>query len=165
MINVDGWRLHTMRNVGLAAIATSAVLGPITSYAQGMTASVPQQSEEQRVLAAEDEYIAAEVARDEAALRRLIDDRFAFNSSKGTITGKEAFVQSMLNLAMVGQQIRERSVLIEGDVALVFGTTELRIADPGKDESVQHLRYTSTYVRRQGQWRMLALQMQQRAPR
>ena len=25
-----------MRNVGLAAIATSAVLGPITSYAQGM---------------------------------------------------------------------------------------------------------------------------------
>ena len=130
-----------------------------------MTSSVPSQSEEQRVLAAEDEYIAAEVTRDEAALRRLVDDRFAFNSSKGTITGKEDFVQSVLKLAMVGQTIRERSVLIEGDIALIFGTAELRFADPGKEISVQDLRYTSTYVKRDGQWRMLALQMQQRAPK
>ena len=89
---------------------------------------------------------------------------FAFNSSKGTLTGKEAFIQSILNLAMVGQTIRERSVLMEGDVAVVFGTAELRFAAPGKEETVQNLRYTSTYVKRQGQWRLLALQMQQRAP-
>jgi hypothetical protein len=154
-----------MRNAILAAIVASTVLWQITSYAQVVTTSVPQQTEEQRVLAAEDEYIAAEVTRDEAALRRLVDDRFAFNSSKGTITGKEDFVQSVLKLAMVGQTIRERSVLIEGDIAIIFGTAELRFADPGKEISVQELRYTSTYVKRQGQWRMLALQMQQRAPR
>jgi len=130
-----------------------------------MTKSIPQQTEEQRVLGAEDEYIAAEVTRDEAALRRLVDDRFAFNSSKGTTIGKEDFIQSVLKLAMVGQTVRERSVLIEGDVALIFGTAELRFADPGNEESVQSLRYTSTYVKRQGQWRMLALQMQQRAPK
>ena len=154
-----------MRNAVLAAIIASTVLGQITSYAQVMTTSAPQQTEEQRVLAAEDEYIGAEIARDEATLRQLVDDRFAFNSSKGTITGKEDFVQSVLKLAMVGQRIRERSVLIEGDIALIFGTAELRFADPGKGESVQDLRYTSTYVKRQGQWRMLALQMQQRAPK
>jgi ketosteroid isomerase-like protein len=130
-----------------------------------MTTSVPQQTEEQRVLAAEDEYIAAEVSRDEATLRRLVDDRFAFNSNRGTITGKEDFVQSVLKLAIVGQKIRERSVLTEGDIALIFGTAELRFADPGKEESVQDLRYTSTYVKRQGEWRMLALQMQPRAPK
>jgi ketosteroid isomerase-like protein len=129
-----------------------------------MTDSVPQPAEEQRVLAAEDEYVAAEVARDEAALRRLIDDRFAFNSSKGTTTGKEEFVRTVLKLAMVGQTIRERSVQVEGDVALVFGTAELRFAEAGKEEAVQTLRYTSVYVKRQGRWRMLALQMQQRAP-
>jgi ketosteroid isomerase-like protein len=128
-----------------------------------MTTPVSQLAAEQRVLAAEDEYIAAEVTRDEATLRRMVDDRFSFNSSNGTITGKEEFVQSVLNLAMVGQRIRERSVLIEGDVALIFGTAELRFADPGKDDSVQNLRYTSIYVKRDGQWRMLALQMQQRA--
>lgn len=129
-----------------------------------MTTPIPQQAEEQSVLAVEDEYIAAEVARDEATLRRLIDDRFGFNSSKGTVTGKEEFVQAVLKLAMVGQRVRERSVLVEGDIALIFGTAELRFAGSGKEESIQNLRYTSTYVKRNGQWRMLALQMQQRAP-
>jgi hypothetical protein len=154
-----------MRQVMLAAIVASTILGQIASHAQVMITAVPQPTEEQRVLAAEDEYVAAEVARDGAALRRLVDDRFAFNSSKGTVTGKEDFIQGVLKLTMVGQTIRERSVLIDGEIALVFGTAELRFADPGKEESVQNLRYTSTYVKRQGQWRMLALQMQQRAPK
>jgi ketosteroid isomerase-like protein len=154
-----------MRNAVLAAMIASTILGQVASHAQVMTTSIPQHTEEQRVRGAEDEYIAAEVTRDEAALRRLVDDRFAFNSSKGTTIGKEDFIQSVLKLAMVGQTVRERSVLIEGDVALIFGTAELRFADPGNEESVQSLRYTSTYVKRQGQWRMLALQMQQRAPK
>lgn len=64
---------------------------------------------------------------------------------------------------MVGQTIKERSVLIEGNVALVFGTTEIRFASPGKAETISTLRYTSTFVNRQGQWHLLALQMQQRA--
>jgi len=153
-----------MRNVVLAAVVATAVLCHLEIQAQAMTASVRQQTEEQRVLAAEDEYVAAEVARDEAALRRLVDDRFALNTGKGTIVGKEEFVQSILKLTMVGQAIRERSVLVEGGIALVFGTAELRFASPGREDTVQNLRYTSTYVNRQGQWRMLALQMQQRAP-
>jgi ketosteroid isomerase-like protein len=65
---------------------------------------------------------------------------------------------------MVGQTINERSVLIEGEVALVFGTAEIRFANSGKPESTATLRYTATSVDRQGQWRMLALQMQHRAP-
>jgi ketosteroid isomerase-like protein len=64
---------------------------------------------------------------------------------------------------MVGQTIRERSVLVEGDVALVFGTADLRFSNPGAGGSVSTLRYTSAYVKREGGWRMLALQMQQRA--
>src|SRR6056297_2628869 len=121
-------------------------------------------ADEARVLAAEDAYVAAELERDEAALRDLVDDRFVFNSSRGTTTAKEAFIQSILGMSMVGQTISERSVLLEDDVALVFGTTELRFADPGEPETVSTLRYTSTYVRRGGAWRLVALQMQQRAP-
>ena len=113
-------RPHKMRNAVLAAMIASTILGQVASHAQVMTTSIPQQTEEERVLGAEDEYIAAEVTRDEAALRRLVDDRFAFNSSKGTTIGKEDFIQSVLKLAMVGQTVRERSVLIEGDVALIL---------------------------------------------
>ena len=44
--------------------------------------------------------IAAEVSRDEATMRRLVDDRFAFNSSAGKTTNKEEPIQSVLLLRM-----------------------------------------------------------------
>lgn len=130
----------------------------------GIPAQSLAQTEEQRVLAAEDEYVAAEVHRDEATLRRLVDDRFVFNSSSGKTTGKEELIRSILGMNMVGQTVRERTVLIEDDIALVFGTADLRFPAEGGGESVSSLRYTSTFVNRDGQWRMLALQMQQRKP-
>jgi ketosteroid isomerase-like protein len=128
-----------------------------------MTSASTVQPEEQRVLAAEDEYIAAEVSRDKAALRRLIDERFVHNSSQGTTSGKEELIQAVLNMAMVGQTLRERSVLVERDIAFIFGTADLRFAGPGEPESSSAMRYTSAYVNRQGEWRMLALHMQQLA--
>jgi len=129
-----------------------------------MPATPIEQTEALRVLATEDAYVAAELARDEAALRRLVDDRFAFNSSHGTTTDKEALIESVLAMHMVGQTISERSVLVEDHVALVFGTTELRFAGPGEPETKSTLRYTSTFILREGAWRLLALQMQQRTP-
>jgi len=152
-----------MRNALLVATVATAILASLTGSAHQVTASSDVQPEERRVLAAEDEYIAAEVSRDEATLRKLIDDRFVFNSSRGTTSDKEELVQRILKMNMVGQSVRERSVLVEGDIAFVFGTADLRFAGPGAAESASSLRYTSTYVKRQGQWRMLALQMQQRA--
>ena len=129
-----------------------------------MPADPIEQTEPLRVLAVEDAYVAAELARDEAALRRLVDDRFVFNASDGTTSGKEALLERVLAMHMVGQSIGERSVLVEDHVALVFGTTELRFATPGAPETTSALRYTATYVRRDGGWRLLALQMQRRAP-
>ncbi len=148
----------------IIAVFVATVLAPLTSSAQLMTSPSTQQAEEIRVLATEDEYVAAEVSRNEVALRRLVDDKFHYNTSRGTTTGKEELIQSLLMMNMVGQSIKERSVLLEGNVALVFGTAEIRFANPGKPESISMLRYTATYINRQGQWRMLALQMQQRAP-
>jgi ketosteroid isomerase-like protein len=121
------------------------------------------QTEEQRVLAVEDEYVAAEVRRDEVVLRQLVDDRFVLNSTSGKTSGKDTLIQDILGMKMVAQTITERSVLVEGDIAIVFGTAKLHFAVPGKEDSVSTLRYTSTYVKRQGQWRMLALQMAPRA--
>ena len=129
-----------------------------------MPATPIEQTEALRVLAVEDAYVAAELARDGAALRRLVDDRFVFNVGDGTTSDKEALIESILAMHMVGQTISERSVLVEDHVALVFGTTELRFAAPGDPETKSQLRYTSTYIRREGAWRLLALQMQRRTP-
>ncbi len=118
---------------------------------------------EHQVLAAEDAYVAAEVERDEAALRRLIDDAFVYNASTGTTSGKEALIQNLLTMNMSGQTVRERTVHFEGSFALVFGTADLTFARADGTESVSSLRYTSVYVKRDDGWRMLALQMQPRA--
>lgn len=145
-------------------IPISLALSVLIGCAQSLMSPTTQHSEEQRVLATEDEYVAAEVRRDEAALRRLVDDRFQYNTARGTTTGKEELIASLLKMNMVGQTIKERSLIVEGNIALVFGTAEIHFANPGKPESISILRYTATYVSRQGQWRLLALQMQQRAP-
>ena len=132
----------------------------------GLTADVSDESsrsEERRVLALEDEYVAAEVSRDEEALRRLVDDHFVFNSNNGKTLDKAALISNILGMNMVAQTISERTVLVEGDIAIVFGTAELRFAAAGKGDTTSVLRYTSTYVRRGGQWRVLALQMARRA--
>jgi ketosteroid isomerase-like protein len=153
-----------MRIAMLASLLAVGVLTSPGGSAQTMPAP-PAQDEGQRVLAVEDDYVAAEINRDEAALRRIVDDRFVFNRANGTTTGKEELIQAVLAMRMAGQAISERSVLIEGDTALVFGTAELRLAVAGKEDAISTLRYTATYVKRDQQWRMLALQMQPRAAR
>lgn len=117
---------------------------------------------EEQVLAAEDAYIAAEIARDEAKLNELVDDAFVHNLSDGTTRGKAALIQSILGMPMVGQDTRERTVHVEGKVALVFGTADIHFAPPNSERVTHSLRYTATYVNRAGSWRMLALQMQAR---
>ena len=117
-------------------------------------------TEIQRILAAEDEYVAAEIAGDERALRRLVDDRFVFNSSDGSTSGKEELIRSVMSMDMVGQEITERSVIVEDKVAIIFGTAEFRFQSPGEAPRLSKSRYTSVYVDREGEWRMLGLQMQ-----
>ena len=154
---------HRSMRAALLPLLVSVLLVPrLAVNAQSESKTVPQ-TEEERVLETEDEYVEAEVNRDEATLRRLVDDRFVFNRSNGTTTGKEELIQGVLKMNMVDQTITERSVIVEGDIALIFGTAELRFARTGDEESISNLRYTSAYVKRQGLWRMLALQMQRRA--
>ena len=152
----------SMRFSVFMAMVVVAGFASLHCAAQQNAVPAKVSGEEQRVLAAEDEYVAAEVSRDESALRRLVDEKFTQNSPNGTTSGKEGLIQAVLKMRMVGQSVRERSVLIEGDIALIFGTADLRFADPGKEDRVASLRYTSIYVKRNGQWRLLALQMQPR---
>jgi ketosteroid isomerase-like protein len=120
-------------------------------------------SDERAVLAADDAYAAAEVRRDDAALRRLVDDRFQRNHDDGMTSGKEAFVAAVLRLRLVDQVISERSVIMEGPVGIVMATTELHFDQSQGPRPVSRLRYTATYVKRDDTWLMLALHIQGRA--
>ena len=143
---------------------------PVVCCAFELLAVVPEpeadptiSTDERDVLAAEDAYVAAEVDRDEAGLRHLVDDAFVFNASSGTTLGKAAFIRNVLDMGMTGQTLRERTVRVEGSFALIFGTADLEFAGEDGTESVSSLRYTSVYAKRVEGWRMIALQMQARA--
>ena len=112
---------------------------------------------EAQVLATEDAYVTAEVSRDEKALNLLVDEDFVYNSGDGTTTGKQELISAILDMNMVDQTISERSVIVEGDKSIIFGTAELKFQDPGKEPNFSKLRYTSVYVKSEAQWRMLAL--------
>jgi len=119
-------------------------------------------AEESAVIAVEDEWIRAEIEHDEATLREVIDDRFVFNSNSGKTSGKEGLIQGVLASKMSGQNISERSVLVDGDVAMIFGTAEFLYAVPDGEDATSLARYTSVYVKRDGQWRAIGLHMASR---
>jgi len=147
----------------LAAVAIFAAITALTACASPpRSAESGDQGEVQRVLAAEDEYVAAEVARDEPALRRLVDARFVRVRSDGATSGKEELIQGVLRLRMAKQSLRERSALVEGNFAVVIGTADIWFAQAEGQDKLSTLRYSSTYIRREGEWRMLSLHL---APR
>ena len=149
----------------LVAAAVAAMLAfPVEGAGTVMSSASPS-TEEQRVLAVEDEWIGAEINRDEITLRRVIDDRFVLNSNSGKTSDKFTLIKNILAWNLVAQTITERSVLVEGDTAVVFGTTELRFASAGKEDTTSLLRYTATYIKRDGQWRAVALHMAKREPK
>ena len=104
----------------------------------------------------------AEIDGDEATLRRVLADEFRANQSNGKTGSKEGLIESVLGADMTDQQITERSVIVSGDTAVVFGTAELFFAgEEGETSSL--LRYTTTWIRRDGQWRAIAMHMSGRA--
>ena len=147
----------------------AVVIAAVAAAACGKTRGEPRTpsaaAEEQRVLAADDAYAAAEVRRDEMTLRRYVDDQFVRNHDDGTTSGKEDFIAAVLRLELVNQTISERSVVVEGNMAIVLATTELSFDESGGPRPISRLRYTAVYVERDGEWRMLALHIQPRVSR
>jgi hypothetical protein len=121
-------------------------------------------SDEQQVLALEDEWIDAEIRHDEATLRRVMDDRYTVNRSDGTTTGKEAEIARLLASNMISAALTERTVLVQADTAITFGTVTVKTPADGAGIVASAARYTLMYTRRGGQWRALAFHASKRDP-
>jgi uncharacterized protein (TIGR02246 family) len=129
----------------------------------GVDADAGLASEEARVAAVEDEWLAAEVAHDEAFLRRVMDDRYTVNRRNGTTLGKEEYISGILGGVMVDVWASERTVLVDGDTAVTFAT--VNVIDEGipADAPPRSSRYTLVYVKRDGQWRAIAFHISERS--
>jgi len=140
-----------------ALMVTSCVLFSVRTQAD--VSAAPALTDEQQVIATESDWVQAEVHRDAAVLERVLDDRFLVNSSTGKLSDKASVIADALAWKMISQTITDRTVLVDGDTAMVFGTANFRFAIEGKDDEVSAARYTTTYIKRDGRWRALALQM------
>jgi len=143
-------------SVRTLVVALIAVFG-VRAHADG--SATPALTDEQQVIATETAWVQAEIHRDAAVLDRVLDDRFLVNSSKGPPRNKASVIADTLSWNMVSQTITDRTVLVDGDTAIVFGTANFRFAVEGKDDEVSSARYTTAYINRDGRWRALALQM------
>lgn len=140
----------------LLATVAAALSAWVASAGTDANALLPA---ERAVLAAEDAYVAAEVTRDEAVLNRMVDERFVFNGNDGETLDKARLIEGVMGMKMTGQTLSDRTVLVEGNIGLIFGTAELRFAVEGAEDRKSTLRYTSVYVNRDGEWKFLGLQM------
>lgn len=113
-----------------------------------------------QILAAEDSYVKGEITRNEKLLNSMVDERFIFNLSNGTTMDKKGLIEEVMQLPMVDQKLSQRSVLLEGNIGVIFGTTEIFFKEPGKEKTRSKYRYTSIYINRGKGWRMVGLQMQ-----
>jgi len=151
--------------VARAAALSDAELAEVANHLNTLPAGGDGlASEEQRVAALEDEWLDAEVRHDEATLRRVIGDRYTMNLSDGTTLGKEQYISDTLSGAMLSASITERTVLVDGDTAVTFGT--VNVVEPpvdGKVSPPRSSRYTLVYVKRGGQWQALAFHISKRS--
>jgi hypothetical protein len=147
-----------MNRLGLcAAIMVACEL--FSARIQAEVPAAPALTDEQQVIATETEWVQAEVHRDAAVLDRVLDDRFMVNSSTGKLSDKTTVIADVLSWKMTSQTITDRTVVVDDDTAIVYGTANFRFAVEGKDDEVWAGRYTTAYIKRDGRWRALALQM------
>lgn len=116
------------------------------------------QDAKQEVLDLEKKWVEAEIKHDEATLRRILDDKFVASFGAGKPYDKEAFIKGILGGDVdptESQTLTDRTVIIDGDTAVVVGTDTERGTKRGAPFTAV-ARYTVTYIRRQGQWVALA---------
>ena len=134
-----------------------------TVFASGSQAGDAQDSEaqnasaERQIRALEQEWTAAEIARDATALRRILDDRFVATFGAGKPIGKEAFIKQIGDGTdkILSQDLTDQKIRIARDTAVVTESDTIRGTDNGEPYT-QTYRLTATYIKRNGRWAALA---------
>lgn len=105
------------------------------------------------------------VRKDRAAIEKNLHPRFFQIDIRGTRNERAAFVAALLDpkLQLDPYTVQELDVRQYGDTALLSGTTQISGRFDGQPFTI-HYRYIDTYVREDGEWRVVAVQVTGIAP-
>jgi hypothetical protein len=138
----------------LASLVAAGSLPAVLQAAQ----TQPGPDAKQQVLKLEDQWVEAELKHDAATLGRILDDKFLSTFGSHKPADKETFIKNMTSGDVdptESQTLTERTVVLDGDTAVVVGIDTVR----GTDNGAAHMavyRYTVTYIFRNGRWTALA---------
>jgi ketosteroid isomerase-like protein len=132
----------------------------LSSALAGATSAGAAPTAEEQVRALEQKWVDAEIHRDAAALRRILDEKFIATFEAGAPLDRDAFIRAIVSgkSTDVTQALSDSIVRVDGDTAVVAGIDTVR----GKAKEVPYVhayRYTATYIRRGGRWVALAEHM------
>jgi ketosteroid isomerase-like protein len=112
---------------------------------------------EREVLAANEEYDKAIVARDAAAYQRILGDDFIFTSFNGTVSNKAQELEKVKqgDLTFEAGKSDDLRVKVYGKTAVVTGRFVAKGQSKGKPFTFTE-RYTGVFVKRDGRWQLVA---------
>ena len=113
------------------------------------------------ILAAQaDAWDKALVAKDRVGIESNMAPEFLQLRGSGQLVGREQFIRDVLDPAfsMDPYKVEDWEVRLFGDTALVYGRIRMTGVADGERWST-HFRYIDTYVRRDGRWKVVSVQI------
>ena len=125
------------------------------------------QSAENAVAAIEQCRIDALIAADTNTLNEIMDEQCTHIESNGTSRTKAAFLADVAKREFSFDlfEIEENHIRIFGDTAIVVGTYRNIVRVRGNPNPVKHARHLRVYVNRGGNWKLVAHQATEIAPK
>lgn len=127
--------------------------------ATGAAATFAASPEEAAVEKAERDWAAAAMKKDMAALKKLLGEELIYSHSDGRIETRAAYLAAMESGKQVYEKIEHESIAVKviGTTAIVNAKAKLKVVIEGK-ATEPTLAMLHVYVKRGGQWQMVAHQ-------
>ncbi|HZG51557.1 MAG TPA: nuclear transport factor 2 family protein [Pyrinomonadaceae bacterium] len=115
---------------------------------------------EQEILKVDGELLDAIWRADVKMRERIADDALIYTTYYGSVLNKAEWIAHVGKSAPASsRQIRDDlRIRISGDTAIVSGRVTVKIENPHSTGRIQS-RYTNVYVKRQGEWKLIAAQV------
>jgi ketosteroid isomerase-like protein len=125
---------------------------PVAAAAQAQNENV-----EQTIRRLENDRSQASLRGDFATLERIVADDFSTVGTSGAVRNKAQWIGDRKSgaLKVESQTFADVNVRVYGDAAIITGLMTQKGQDKGKDISGQ-VRFTRVYVKRNGQWQIVA---------
>ncbi|HWQ33922.1 MAG TPA: nuclear transport factor 2 family protein [Blastocatellia bacterium] len=113
-------------------------------------------TDEEKIIALEQEIFAAISSRDAASLRRLLADDFVYRTATGDEFERAAFLHNIATLPMTILEVRGENLKAKvfGETAVLTGVQKARVRDEQGREIISAVAFTDVFIRQGGQWLM-----------